>query len=166
MYTWIILFFAFLQVPSVAPIPYQPRLFGFRIHNRHSIIKIKLENVGHIVLHSVCCLYATNNRYSLVCFFCLFLHIHFLLLLYICIYTCLHICIFVFIYSFIASVCVCCLFHCYFCPHFLQYNLYLRFLYFYFMSAFAVLYINFCIFNFICIRFVCLIDYFSVFFLS
>ncbi|OEH80030.1 casein kinase II beta subunit [Cyclospora cayetanensis] len=31
-------------VPNAAPIPYQPRLFGFKIHNRHSVIKIKLEN--------------------------------------------------------------------------------------------------------------------------
>ena len=110
MYTWIKLFFAFLQVPSVAPIPYQPRLFGFRIHNRHSIIKIKLENVGQIVLHSVCCLYATNNRYSLVCFFYLFLHIHFLLLLYIYIYiymyTYLYICIYLFIYCIYLLMCL------------------------------------------------------------
>lgn len=60
MVQWLGCSCSLIQVPSVAPIPYQPRLFGFRIHNRHSIIKIKLENVSMLLI----------ERSALACIHC------------------------------------------------------------------------------------------------
>jgi hypothetical protein len=36
-----------LQVPLDVPVAFEPRVFGFRIHGRKSIVKAKLEKVGN-----------------------------------------------------------------------------------------------------------------------
>lgn len=45
----------FVQVPLDVPVAYEPKIFGFRVHNRKSIVQLKLERVRSLsschVLH-------------------------------------------------------------------------------------------------------------------